>query len=81
MNESFFIFFVCFLYLIFDRINVFNRGRIAQSVKPLTAECEVAGSFLGAGPLLRVLKQLRNEGTLFARLVGDVNSPQLALSC
>ena len=81
MNESFFIFFVCFLYLIFDRINVFNRGRIAQSVKPLTADCEVAGSFLGAGPLLRVLKQLRNEGTPFAMLVGDVNSPQLALSC
>ena len=48
--------FVCFLYLIFNRINVFNRGRIVQSVERLTTEWEVAGSFLGAGPLLRVLK-------------------------
>ena len=48
--------FVCFLHLIFDRINVFNRGRIAQSVERLTAEREVAGSFPRAGPLLRVLK-------------------------
>ena len=42
---SFFVFFVvvlfCFLYLIFDRINVFNRSRIAQSVEHLTAEREV----------------------------------------
>ena len=36
---------------------------IAQSVERLTAEREVAGSIPGAGPLLRVLKWLRNEGT------------------
>ena len=29
---------------------------LAQSVECLTAEREVAGSILGAGPLLRVLK-------------------------
>ena len=57
-NESFFTFCCscCFLYLIFDRINVFNRGRIAQSVERLTAKRKVAGSIPGAGPLLRALK-------------------------
>ena len=39
---------------------------LAQSVERLTAEREVAGSIPGAGPILRVLKQLRNEGTPFA---------------
>ena len=39
---------------------------IAQSVERLTAEREVAGSIPGAGPLLRVLKWLRNEGISFA---------------
>ena len=39
---------------------------LAQSVEHLTAEREVAGSILGAGPVLRVLKSLRNEGTAFA---------------
>ena len=39
---------------------------LAQSVERLTAEREVAGSIPGAGPLLRVLKLLRNEGTFFA---------------
>ena len=39
---------------------------IAQSVERLTAEWEVAGSIPGAGPLLRVLKWLRNEGISFA---------------
>ena len=39
---------------------------LAQSVERLTAEREVAGSIPGAGPLLRVLKWLRNEGTSFA---------------
>ena len=56
LMSHFLFFLVCFLYLIFDRINVFNRGMIAQSVERLTAECEVAGSFPEAGPLLRVLK-------------------------
>ena len=56
LMSHFSFFFVCFIYLIFDRINVFNRGRRAQSVERLTAECEVAGSFPEAGPLLRVLK-------------------------
>ena len=41
---------------------------IGQSVERLTAEREVAGSIPGAGPLLRVLKKLRNEGTSFALL-------------
>ena len=39
---------------------------LAQSVERLTAERGVAGSIPGAGPLLRVLKWLRNEGTPFA---------------
>ena len=39
---------------------------LAQSVERLTAEREVAGSIPGAGPTLRVLKRLRNEGTSFA---------------
>ena len=39
---------------------------LAQSVERLTAEREVAGSIPGAGPLLKVLKWLRNEGTSFA---------------
>ena len=37
----------------------------AQSVKRVTAEREVAGSIPGAGPILRVLKYLRNEGTTY----------------
>ena len=39
---------------------------LAESVERLTAERKVAGSIPGAGPLLRVLKWLRNEGTSFA---------------
>ena len=39
---------------------------LAQSVGRLTAEREVADSIPGAGPLLRVLKWLINEGTPFA---------------
>lgn len=38
-----------------------NRGRLSQSVECLAAEREVAGLLPGAGPILRVLKQLRNE--------------------
>ena len=34
-----------------------------QSVERLTAEREVAGSIPGVGPILRVLKSPRNEGT------------------
>ena len=39
---------------------------LAQSVERLTAQREVAGSIPGFGPILRVLKYLRNEGTVFA---------------
>ena len=44
----------------------FTAAELAQSVEHLTAEREVAGSIPGVGPILRVLKLLRNEGTLFA---------------
>ena len=43
-----------------------TAARLAPSVERLTAEREVAGSILGAGPILKFLKQLRNEGTPFA---------------
>ena len=39
---------------------------LAQSVECLTVEREVAGLIPRVGPLLRVLKWLRNEGTSFA---------------
>ena len=39
---------------------------LAQSVEHLTAEQEVEGSIPRAGPLLRVLKWLRNEDISFA---------------
>ena len=42
------------------------RAGLAQSVELLTAEQEVVGSIPGAGPILRVLKSLRNEGTAYA---------------
>jgi len=35
---------------------------LAQQGERLTAEREVVGSIPGAGPLLRVLKYLRNDG-------------------
>ena len=35
---------------------------LTQSVERLTAERDVTGSIPGAGPILRVLKYLRNEG-------------------
>ena len=44
-----------------------SAAGLAQSVEHLTAEREVAGSIPGAGPLLKVLKELRNEGTLFSQ--------------
>ena len=40
-----------------------QRVGLAKSVERLTAEQEVAGSIPRAGPVLRVLKSLRNEGT------------------
>ena len=43
-----------------------NRGRIL--VKCLTAEWEVRSSIPGVGPILRILKWLRNEGITFALL-------------
>ena len=43
-----------------------QRAGLAQSVERLTAEQEVVGSIPGAGPILRVLKSLRNEGTAYA---------------
>ena len=48
------------------RMQFLSVAGLAQSVERLTAEREVAGSIPGAGPLLRVLKWLRNEGTSFA---------------
>ena len=51
------------------RGRLFDQG-LAQSVERLTAEREVAGSIPGAGPILRVLNQLRNEGTPFAVQTG-----------
>ena len=43
-----------------------QRAGLAQSVERLTAEQEVVGSIPGAGPILRVLKSLRNKGTAYA---------------
>ena len=48
------------------KIGFISVAGLAQSVERLTAEREVAGSIPGAGPLLRVLKWLRNEGNSFA---------------
>ena len=42
-----------------------EQAELAQSVERMTAEREVADSIPGAGPLLRVLKLLKNEGNLF----------------
>ena len=39
---------------------------LAQLVEHLTVEREVVGLIPGAGPLLSVLKYLRNEGSPFA---------------
>ena len=50
------------------RTQVTNWGRTSRVtvVKCLTAEQEVVGSNPGVGPILRVLKQLGNEGSAFA---------------
>ena len=45
--------------------NFLTAAGLAQLIERSTAEREVAGSIPGAGPLLRVLKWLRNEGTAF----------------
>ena len=50
----------------FQKFRTSTAAGLAQSVERLTAEREVAGSIPGAGPILRVLKYLRNEGTVFA---------------
>ena len=42
-----------------------QRAALAQSVERLTAEQEVMGLIPRTGPILRVLKLLRNEGTAF----------------
>ena len=48
----------------FEWINTaYSRDKKNQSIERLAAEREVAGSIPGAGPLLRVLKWLRNEST------------------
>ena len=66
---------------------------LAQLVVHLTAGREVAGSYPGTGPILRVLKEPRNECSVFALLTsrssrGSVDHvkigghcPQLVLSC
>ena len=43
-----------------------SAAGLAQSVDGLTTERKVAGSIPGAGPLLGVLKWLKNEGIAFA---------------
>ena len=47
-------------------ICIMQRAGLAQSVEHLTAEQEVMGLIPRTGPILRVLKSLRNEGTAFA---------------
>ena len=47
-------------------VDVNNISVLSQSVERLNAERDVTGSILGARPILRVLKILRNEGTSFA---------------
>ena len=42
-------------------------------VERLTAEREVAGSIPRAGPILRILKELRNEGIPFALQAGTLS--------
>ena len=42
-----------------------QRAGLAQSVEHLSAEQEVMGLIPRTGPILRVLKSLRNEGTAF----------------
>ena len=42
-----------------------QRAGLAQSVEHLTAEQEVMSLIPRTGPILRVLKSLRNEGTAF----------------
>ena len=46
--------------------NILTSAGLAQSVERWTAEREVAGSIPRVGPILRVLKKLRNEGNIFA---------------
>ena len=43
-----------------------TMAELAQLVECLTAEQEVTASILWVRPILRVLKQLRNEGNTFA---------------
>ena len=50
----------------YEGLGFFTAAGLAQSVERLTAEREVVGSIPGVGPILRVLKLLRNEGTPFA---------------
>ena len=56
-------------YMIFLQIFTATAAGLAQSAERSTAERKVAGSIPEAGPILRVLKELRNEGTPFARQV------------
>ena len=49
-----------------NKVEIITAAGLAQLVKRLTAEREVAGLIPGAGPILRVLKYLRNEGIPFA---------------
>ena len=49
-----------------DMYMFLTAAGLAQLVERLTAERQVAGSIPRAGPTVRVLKWLRNEGTAFA---------------
>ena len=56
----------CLVRLVCSCEALFDSAGLAQSIERLTAEREVAGSIPGTGPILRVLKELRKEGTAFA---------------
>ena len=52
-------------WVVWSSLIIVTAAGLSQSVERLIAEREVAGSIPGTGTILRVLKQLRNEGTAF----------------
>ena len=93
MTEGFF--FLRFLCKPGSKLKILevSAAVLAQLVVHLTAGREVADSYPGTGPIIRVLKELRNECSVFALLTsrssrGSVehvkiggHCPQLVLSC
>ena len=63
---------ILLLLMLHDPISMLNLIStvvgLAQLVECLTAEWEVTSSIPGVGPILRILKWLRNEGITFALL-------------